>query len=84
VQSGYLASIYIDESGAEVLPIGGFDGTTPYPALSQLRSDVANGEFHLVLAASTADPRLAWVAAHCQQLSAHVFYCTPADAVSRS
>lgn len=84
VQSGYLASTYIDVSGAEVLPIGGFDGTTPYPTLAQLRSDVANGEFHLVLAATTTDPRLAWVATHCQQLSAHVFYCTPPDAVSRS
>lgn len=80
VQTGYLASIYIDESGTEVLPIGGFDGTTPSPTLTQLRQDILNDEFHLVLVASTVDPRMAWVASHCSQLSGRLYYCTPKDA----
>jgi 4-amino-4-deoxy-L-arabinose transferase-like glycosyltransferase len=78
-QTGYLASLYIDASGDEVLPIGGFDGTTPSPTLAQLRSDVANGVFHLIIVATTADPRMAWIAAHCRQLSAHLYLCTPQD-----
>jgi 4-amino-4-deoxy-L-arabinose transferase-like glycosyltransferase len=80
VQTGYLASLYLDESDAEVLPIGGFDGTIPSPTLAQLRQDIRNDEFHLVQVASTADPRMAWVATHCMPFAAHLYYCSPQDA----
>jgi 4-amino-4-deoxy-L-arabinose transferase-like glycosyltransferase len=79
VQTGYLASLYIDESGTEVLPIGGFDGTTPSPTLAQLRKDVLNDDFHLVVVASTVDPRMAWVVAHCPSISRHLYFCLPQD-----
>jgi 4-amino-4-deoxy-L-arabinose transferase-like glycosyltransferase len=81
-QTGYLASLYMDESETEALPIGGFDGTSPSPTLAQLRKDILNDDFHLVVVASTADPRMAWVMANCSSLSRHLYYCTPADARS--
>jgi 4-amino-4-deoxy-L-arabinose transferase-like glycosyltransferase len=63
--------------------IGGFTGTIPAPTLSQLQADVRAGQFHLVLAFSTTDPRIAWVAAHCQAIpgaTLQSYFCTPADA----
>jgi 4-amino-4-deoxy-L-arabinose transferase-like glycosyltransferase len=81
-QTSYLASIYLDESGSEVLPIGGFDGTNPSPTLTQLQHDILNDEFHLVLVVSTADARMAWVAAHCSRISRRLYYCTPSDVTS--
>ncbi len=41
-----LASTLIYASGAEILPIGGFDGRTPEPSLARLRADVASGALH--------------------------------------
>jgi 4-amino-4-deoxy-L-arabinose transferase-like glycosyltransferase len=78
-QTGYLAALYIDESGTEAVPIGGFDGTSPSPTLAQLRKDILNDDFHLVVVASTADPRMAWVVAHCSPLSRHLYFCLPQD-----
>ncbi len=81
-QTSALAALIIDESGREVLPIGGFTGTMPTPTLGQLQADVAAGRFHLVVAASSSDPRIAWIATHCIDLGAHLdglqdYYCTP-------
>jgi hypothetical protein len=67
-QSSYIAALFIYLTGEEALPIGGFDGTIPSPTLSQLEADVRSGQFHLVLALSTADPRMRWIAGHCQTL----------------
>jgi 4-amino-4-deoxy-L-arabinose transferase-like glycosyltransferase len=78
-QSSALASAFIYTSGMEVLPIGGFTGTIPSPTLSQLKADIRNGQFHLVLALSTTDPRLEWIATHCRDLSSHTYYCVPTD-----
>jgi 4-amino-4-deoxy-L-arabinose transferase-like glycosyltransferase len=75
-QSSYIASIFIYISGLEVLPIGGFTGTNPSPTLSQLQSDIGNGQFHLVLALpASTDPRMKWMAANCEDLSATTYFC---------
>ncbi len=79
-QSSYIASVFIYTSGLETLPIGGFTGTIPSPTLSELQADIRSGQFHLVLALSTVDPRIQWIAAHCRDLSSRTFYCVPADA----
>jgi 4-amino-4-deoxy-L-arabinose transferase-like glycosyltransferase len=80
VQTSGVASEFTYTSGIEALPIGGFTGTIPSPTLSQLKADIRDGQFHLVLALSTSDPRLRWIATHCRDLSTHTFYCVPADA----
>jgi 4-amino-4-deoxy-L-arabinose transferase-like glycosyltransferase len=80
-QSSYIAAVFIYTSGVEALPIGGFTGTTPSPTLSQLKSDISNAQFHLVLGLDiTTDPRMQWIAAHCKDLGPHTFYCTRPDA----
>jgi len=84
-QTAALGSVFSSASGEEVLPIGGFTGTIPSPTLSQLQADIRAGQFHLVLAYSTTDPRLAWIAAHCRNVTkagatVPSYYCIPADA----
>jgi 4-amino-4-deoxy-L-arabinose transferase-like glycosyltransferase len=84
-QTSALASVFIDDSGLEALPIGGFTGTIGSPTLAQLQADINAGQFHLVLAATSADPRLRWIAAHCRNLGRstaklHIFFCLPAGA----
>jgi 4-amino-4-deoxy-L-arabinose transferase-like glycosyltransferase len=79
-QSSYIASLFIYTSGLEALPIGGFTGTTPSPTLSQLEADIRDGQFHLVLALSTADPRMRWIAGHCAVLPNRIYLCVPSDA----
>jgi 4-amino-4-deoxy-L-arabinose transferase-like glycosyltransferase len=84
-QTSALASVFIDDSGLEALPIGGFTGTIPSPTLAQLEADIAAGQFHLVLAATSTDPRLKWIAAHCRNLGRstarlHIYFCLPAGA----
>lgn len=85
VQSAAVASVFSYPDGDEVLPIGGFTGTGPSPSLDQVRAAIAAGQFHLVLAFPSADPRIAWIAQHCLPLPDtpppfHGFYCTPAHA----
>jgi 4-amino-4-deoxy-L-arabinose transferase-like glycosyltransferase len=84
-QTAAIASVFIDASGQEALPIGGFDGSMPSPTLEQLQAEIRAGQFHLVLMAPSDDPRLQWIAAHCQNLGPaanglHAYVCTPADA----
>ncbi len=84
-QTAALASVFIDDSGLEALPIGGFTGTIPAPTLPQLQADIRAGRFHLVLAAASTDPRLRWIAAHCMNLGNATavlrnYYCLPQDA----
>jgi len=81
-QTSALASVFIDDSGLEALPIGGFTGTIPSPTLAQLRADINAGRFHLVLAYNRDDPRLRWIAAHCRNLGPttaklHIYFCLP-------
>jgi hypothetical protein len=84
-QTAAVASVFIDTSGREALPLGGFTGTIPTPTLSQLQDDVREGRFHLVLAGTSTDPRITWIAAHCLHVgnstaALHTYYCVPADA----
>ena len=84
-QTAALASVFIEDSSEEVLPIGGFDGAAPSPALGQLKADIRASQFHLVLAGPSRDPRLQWIAAHCRKLpfsagALNNYSCTPADA----
>jgi 4-amino-4-deoxy-L-arabinose transferase-like glycosyltransferase len=84
-QTSALASVFIDDSGLEALPIGGFTGTIGSPTLAQLQADINAGQFHLVLAATSADPRLRWIAAHCRNLGRstaklHIYFCLPSGA----
>lgn len=84
-QTAALASVFIDDSGLEAFPIGGFTGTIPAPTLPQLQADIRQGRFHLVLAAASTNPRLRWIAAHCMSLGNATavlrnYYCLPQDA----
>jgi 4-amino-4-deoxy-L-arabinose transferase-like glycosyltransferase len=63
-----LAAPLIFATGQEVLPIGGFAGSSPSPSLSQLRGFVAQGRLHLILGLSGHDPRARWAATHCRSL----------------
>jgi 4-amino-4-deoxy-L-arabinose transferase-like glycosyltransferase len=68
-QTSALAAPFIYVSGLEVLPIGGYTGTSPAPSLDQLKSFIRDGQFHLVLQTrAAADPRLVWIASNCQFL----------------
>jgi hypothetical protein len=75
-----VASVFIYASGLEALPIGGFTGTIPSPTLAQLQADIREGRFHLVLAGTSNDPRLRWIAAHCPLVgnataTLHNYFC---------
>jgi hypothetical protein len=81
VQSAAVASVFIDATGQEVLPIGGFSGTIPSPTLNQLKSDIRAGKFHVVLTlGKSRDPRLVWIRTHCHSLGGVLAICTPNDA----
>jgi 4-amino-4-deoxy-L-arabinose transferase-like glycosyltransferase len=81
-QSSYVASVFIYTSGLEALPIGGFTGTIPSPTLTQLKTDILNHQFHLVLtlSATSTDPRIQWIASHCHRLSARAYLCDAPNA----
>jgi 4-amino-4-deoxy-L-arabinose transferase-like glycosyltransferase len=84
-QTAAVASVFINASGLEALPIGGFTGTIPSPSLPQLKADIRHSRFHLVLAGASTDPRLRWIAANCLHLASptpelHSYYCEPRDA----
>jgi hypothetical protein len=68
-QTAAVAALFIDASGEEVLPIGGYTGTTPSPSPAQIEADVCHGQFHLALIADGPDPRLHWIAQHCTDVS---------------
>jgi 4-amino-4-deoxy-L-arabinose transferase-like glycosyltransferase len=80
-QTAALAAVFAG-AGYEVLPIGGFTGSAPSPTLSQLQADIQAGDFRLVLGlARTSDPRMTWIAAHCQGApekgAIRVYLCLP-------
>jgi hypothetical protein len=84
VYTSAVASIFISASGKEFLPIGGFTGSIPEPTISQLEGMIRASKFHLVLLTGGDDPRLTWIAHHCQHLgpgggSVGLFTCQPAD-----
>jgi 4-amino-4-deoxy-L-arabinose transferase-like glycosyltransferase len=82
VQSAAIASVFIDATGLEALPIGGFTGTGPTPTLAQIKADVCSGQFHLALIGDDPDPRLQWIATNCIDLHRAAgglrdYYCVP-------
>ena len=65
-QTSAVAAEFIYATGEEVLPLGGYTGTTPEPSLSSLESMVSQGLFHVVLMTDPgASPASQWVASHC-------------------
>ncbi len=65
-QTSAVAAPYIYATGEEVLPLGGYTGTTPAPSVARTRSMLAQGLFHLALiAAPTATQSARFIAAHC-------------------
>lgn len=63
-----LAAPYILASGREVLPIGGYLGGAPAPALATVRSDISHSYvrlFLLPIRPASPDPRLRWIEANC-------------------
>jgi hypothetical protein len=66
-----LAQAYILYSGREVLPIGGFLGNVPAPALATLQADISRGYvrlFVLPVSPPGPDPRVRWIESHCTRL----------------
>jgi 4-amino-4-deoxy-L-arabinose transferase-like glycosyltransferase len=87
VYTSAVAAGFISASGKEILPIGGFTGTIPEPTLAQLEGMIRTGMFHLALLIGGHDPRLTWIASHCQHLgpgggTSGLFICNPNDAPS--
>jgi hypothetical protein len=85
VYTSAVASEFISASGKEFLPIGGFTGSIPEPTINQLEGMIRASKFHLVLLTGGHDPRLTWIAHHCQHLgpgsgSVGLLTCQPADA----
>lgn len=71
-QTSVLAAPFIFATGQEVLPIGGYTGSTPEPTLRALHSDIATGRFHLVLTGQLSkDRRARWIRAHCLAVQPH-------------
>ncbi len=65
-QTSAVAAPYIYATGEEVLPLGGYTGTTPSPSAARTRAMIAQGLFHLVLIASPgAIPSTELIAARC-------------------
>jgi hypothetical protein len=65
------------------LPIGGFSGVGPSPTLAQIQANVCHGKFHLAIVEDGPDPRLRWIAQHCDDLSPlpgglQTYHCVPA------
>jgi 4-amino-4-deoxy-L-arabinose transferase-like glycosyltransferase len=85
VYTSAVASEFISATGKEILPIGGFTGAIPEPTIGQLEGMIRAGKFHLALLLGNHDPRLTWIASHCQHVgpgggAAGLFICTPKDA----
>jgi 4-amino-4-deoxy-L-arabinose transferase-like glycosyltransferase len=85
VYTSAVASEFISATGKEILPIGGFTGAIPEPTIGQLEGIIRAGKFHLVLLLGNHDPRLTWIASHCQHAgpgggAVGLFFCSPKDA----
>ena len=64
--SSILAAPFILTTGAEVLPIGGFQGGIPSPTLARLQRYIAAGEVRAFLVPVLSDdPRVEWIHTHC-------------------
>ncbi len=64
--SSIVAAPFILATGAEILPIGGFQGGVPAPTLTRLRQYVDEGQVRAFLVPTvSSDPRIAWVHSNC-------------------
>jgi hypothetical protein len=86
-QSSALASVFIYDSGQEALPLGGFTGTIPTPALARVQQDVRDGQFHLAILSATRarSPVLSWITTHCRAAPSidpalRTYFCLPQNA----
>ncbi len=71
IDTSQLAAPYIQATGEEVLPIGGFEGGAPAPTVAQLRSYVSAGKVRAFLVpAGETDERLRWIYSHCKRTEA--------------
>jgi hypothetical protein len=69
--SALAAAPIVFQTGDEVLPLGGFTGTVPFPTVDDLAADVAAGRLHVVLipdGLGPVDDRIGWVEQHCAAL----------------
>jgi 4-amino-4-deoxy-L-arabinose transferase-like glycosyltransferase len=65
--SSILAAPFILATGAEILPIGGYQGGAPAPSLADLRRRIDAGEVRdFIVPTISDDPRIAWIHAHCK------------------
>lgn len=91
-ETSVLAATFIEKTGLETLPIGGFTGTIPSPTLAGLKTMIERGEFHLVIQSpKPTDARFRWIASHCISLGSKpsagplpgpafaLYYCLPAS-----
>jgi len=84
-QTAVVAAPTIFESGEEVYPLGGYNGTGVAPTLAVLRSLIANNAFRVVIVSpESQDPRYRYVAEHCLAVRAqvsigrlHTYFCSP-------
>jgi hypothetical protein len=67
----YAAAPVALATGAPVITIGGFDGTTPAPTTDQLKAVIARGELrYLMPGYFRVDPPITdWVQSHCQSVT---------------
>jgi 4-amino-4-deoxy-L-arabinose transferase-like glycosyltransferase len=83
-QTAVVAAPTIYDSGQEVYPLGGYDGTGVAPTLGTFRGLIARNVFRVVVVSPTsADPRYRYVASHCLHVRGgvtvgqlRVFFCT--------
>ncbi|MGH9047493.1 MAG: ArnT family glycosyltransferase [Acidimicrobiales bacterium] len=65
-QTAVLAAPTIFDSGREVYPLGGYNGTGAAPSLKTLKHLIAKNDFDVVLASTRSrDPRYRWIEQHC-------------------
>ena len=67
-QTSSVAGQYIFATGDEVVPLGGYTGTTPWPSTSATAAMVARGDFSAaVVATPRSSPGAAYIAEHCSK-----------------
>ncbi len=88
-QTSAVAAPYIYATGEEVLPLGGYTGTTPAPSTATTEAMIEAGTFHLALvAAPRATPSTLDIARRCLHVAPNgsttsvaprlkIYYCLP-------
>ncbi len=66
-QTSSVAGQYIFATGDEVVPLGGYTGTTPWPSTSATAAMVARGDFSAAVVATPRSPGAAYIVGHCSK-----------------